>query len=83
MASLITFGRVIHSTATVTYDFSDFTEVVVFSVFSVVVTQSTEFSVKVNIDADIVHNLDVTQVGSSVRIGPLTRLWPVPRRGFS
>lgn len=58
-------------TTTVTFDFSDFTEISVVSVFRVAVTQSADFLVEVTIDEDVVDRVDVTQSGSRLRIGLL------------
>ena len=58
-------------TTTVTFDFVDFTEISVVSVFNVTVTQSPDFLVEVTIDQDAVDRVDVTQAGSRLTIGLL------------
>lgn len=68
LANEITFGRVIDPTTTVTFDFNNFTDISVLSIFNVTVTQGPDFSVEVTIDEDIVDNLIVTQTGSRLSL---------------
>lgn len=58
-------------TTTVSFDFENFTEVSVFSVFGVTVNQGPEFSVQVTIDAEAMNDLDVTLTGSRLNLGLL------------
>ncbi|MDJ0655134.1 MAG: DUF2807 domain-containing protein [Xanthomonadales bacterium] len=54
---------------TTRFEFTDFNEITVFSVFNLAVSQGDDFLVEVTIDADAVDRLDVTQTGSRLRIG--------------
>jgi hypothetical protein len=65
-ANRVTFGRLVDETATLTFDFSNFTDISVLSVFKVTVIQGPEYSVEVTVDADIVNNVQVTQTGATV-----------------
>lgn len=71
LAEVINFGRIVDSTTTVTFDFRDFTNIVVGTVFNVVITQGPEFSIAVTIDADEANRVSVTQSGSTLNFGLL------------
>ncbi|MCP4300173.1 MAG: hypothetical protein GY783_06295 [Gammaproteobacteria bacterium] len=65
-ANRVTFGRLVNETAILAFDFSNFTDISVLSVFKVTVIQGPEYSVEVTVDADIVNNVQVTQTGATV-----------------
>jgi hypothetical protein len=67
-ANRLTFGHIIDDTTTLTYGFIGFTEINVPTVFNVQVTQGTEFSVEVVIDADAASRAQVTQSGTELTI---------------
>ena len=69
LANEINFGRVASPTTTVTFDLDNFTDISIFSVFFVEVTQDSDFLVEVTIDSDDVNRLDVTQNGATLNIG--------------
>ena len=69
LANEIDFGSVVGPTTTTTFDFEDFTDISIFSVFPVEVSQNPDYLVEVTIDNDDVNRLDVSQTGSNVRIG--------------
>ncbi len=71
LASEILFGRFVEPTETVTFDFENFTEMSVFSVFKVTVAQAPEFLVEITIDEEVVDELDITQSGSRLNMGLL------------
>ncbi|MGI9205718.1 MAG: DUF5666 domain-containing protein [Woeseiaceae bacterium] len=71
LANVINFGRVVDSTTTMTFDFRDFTEISVGTVFNVAVSQGPEFSIEVTIDADEEDRVSVTQSGSTLSLGLL------------
>lgn len=65
-ANRVIFGRLVDETASLAFDFSNFTDVSILSVFKVTVIQGPEYSVEVTGDADIVNNVRVTQTGATV-----------------
>jgi len=67
-ANRITFGRFASETAVLAFDFNNFTEVSVPTVFNLTVTQGSGFSVEVVVDADVQNRVDVTQAGSKLNI---------------
>lgn len=69
LAAEISFDRTVEETETVTYEFKDFTDIVIASVFEVEVTQSSDFLVEVTIDRDAVSSLAVMQNGSTINLG--------------
>ncbi|NNE35569.1 MAG: hypothetical protein HKN13_10040, partial [Rhodothermales bacterium] len=71
LANEITFGRIVGATTTVSFDFSDFTEINVRDVFNVTVSPSSEFLVEVTIDEEDANRVDVTQSGPTLNIGLL------------
>lgn len=71
LANEINIGRIVSPTTTVTFNLENFTDISIFSVFRVEVTQSPDFLVEVTIDSDDVNRLDVTQTGSVLTIGLL------------
>jgi hypothetical protein len=70
-ANAITFGNVIDPTTTVTFNFANFTEISVPTVFKVTVAQGPDFSVQATVDSDIVNRIDVSQTGSRLNIALL------------
>ena len=68
VADRITFGRVIDPTTTASFDFADFDEVAVSSVFNATITQGPEFAVAVTVDEDVIENVDVTQTGNRLNV---------------
>ena len=50
------------------FDFTDFTEISVPTVFNVTVVQGQEFMVQVTVDEDVADRIDVTQTGSVLSI---------------
>ena len=71
MANRVTFGRTVSDTATFTFNFRDFTEISVPTVFNIMVTRGPEFSVAVTVDEGIQNRIDVTQIGSRLNIALL------------
>ncbi|MEJ2130637.1 MAG: DUF5666 domain-containing protein, partial [Gammaproteobacteria bacterium] len=69
LAQVVTIGTSLEETSTVTFDFADFTEIFVSSVFNVVVIRDPEFSVEVTIDTDVLDNLQITQSGTALLMG--------------
>jgi len=67
-ANRITLGRIIESTVTLAFDYRDFSEINVPTVFNVMVTQGPEFSVEVVIDEEASDRVDVTQTGGVLNI---------------
>lgn len=61
-------GRSLAQSTTVPFDFEDFTEISVSTVFNVMVTRAPDFLVEVTIDEDEINSLDVTQTGSRLEI---------------
>ena len=55
-------------TTTVTFDFSNFSEISVTSVFNVTAVQGSDFSVAVTIDEDVADRVAVTQTGPTLNI---------------
>jgi hypothetical protein len=71
LADEIIFGSVVGPTTTTTFAFENFTDISIFSVFKVEISQSPDYLVEVTIDNDDVNRLDVSQTGSDLRIGLL------------
>lgn len=69
LANVVTFGGALNGTTTVTFDFADFSEIFVSSVFEVLAIQDPEFAVEVTIDADAIGSLKVTQSGAALLLG--------------
>lgn len=69
LANEISFGSVVGPATTTTFDFENFTDISIFSVFEVEVSQNPDYLVEVTIDNDDVNRLDVSQTGSNIRIG--------------
>ena len=67
-ANRITFGRLVGNTTTLTFDYQDFNEIYVSTVFNVTVTQGPEFSVTVIVDEEAQDRIDVTRTGSRLNI---------------
>ena len=67
-ANRVTFGRLASETTTLTFGFTDFTEISVPTVFAVTVTQGPDYSVEVTVDEEVVDRIDVTQTGSRLSI---------------
>jgi hypothetical protein len=68
LANAITFGSVLDPTTTMAFDFANFTEISVPTVFNVTVTQGSDFSVEVTVDEDVTDRIDVTQTGTRLSI---------------
>jgi len=68
MADRITIGHTVSATVTLEYEFRDFTEISVPSVFNVIVTQGPEYSVEVVVDAEASNRVEVTQIGPRLNI---------------
>ena len=71
-ANRISIGHVIDPTTTLEFDFRDFTEIFVPTVFNVTVTQGPDYSVKVIIDSEAGNRVDVSKTGSTLNIALLT-----------
>ena len=67
-ASRISFGRPLDTVAALSFDVVDFTRVAVPTVFSITVSQGTEYSVEVLIDADAADRVNVSRSGSTLTI---------------
>ena len=67
----VTFGHLLGNTTTQTFDFRDFTEVSVPTVFNVTVTQGPDFSIAVTVDEEAQNRIDVSQAGSTLNIALL------------
>lgn len=63
-ANRITFGHTVDETATLVFDFSNFTEISFPTVFNAIVSHGPDFSVEVIVDAEAASRIDVTQTGS-------------------
>jgi hypothetical protein len=70
-ADRITFGHEVVNTARLAYDYRDFTEISVPTVFTLTVSQGSEFSVEVFVDSGYEDRIDVTQAGSRLAIALL------------
>jgi|TARA_B100002003_G_scaffold200358_1_gene191646 hypothetical protein len=64
LAHAITLRDFNKETTVVDFEFDDFTEISVSSVFKVHIIQDTQYSVQVTIDADVADNLLLTQTGT-------------------
>lgn len=67
-AHRISFGHVANVTTTLAFDFSDFSEIYVPTVFNVAVTRGPEFSVQVIVDAHAADRVAVTKTGARLDI---------------
>ena len=67
-ANRVTFGHIVSDTATLSFGFTGFTEINVPTAFNVMVTQGSDFSVEVVVDADVANRIDVTQTGTRLNI---------------
>ena len=67
-ANRVTFGHIVSDTATLSFGFTGFTEINVPTIFNVMVTQGSDFSVEVVVDADVANRIDVTQTGTRLNI---------------
>jgi hypothetical protein len=67
-ANLVTLGRALETTTTLTYDLHDFSEISVPTVFHVSVAQGADYSVEIIVDAEASDRVNVTQVGSRLNI---------------
>lgn len=72
LANEISIGSVDDPTTTLTFDFADFTDISVSTVFNVTVTHGSDFSVEVIADSDVANRVEVTQTGSSLSIALAT-----------
>ncbi|MDH3646798.1 MAG: DUF5666 domain-containing protein [Gammaproteobacteria bacterium] len=71
LASEITFGSVAGPTETVTFELSDFSDISVFSVFNVEITQDPAYLVEVTIDTEDSNRLDISTTGSTLSMSLL------------
>ncbi len=71
-ANRVTFGRLNHNTVTLDFNFTDFTEISVPTVFNVTVTQGPDHSVEVMVNENVANRIDVTQSGSRLNIALLS-----------
>ena len=69
LANRVTFGRPVFDRTRVTFDFENFTELSVFGLSRVTVTQGPDFFVEATGNAAIINDIQVTQVGDTVMIG--------------
>ena len=70
-AEHITFGEVASQTATLMYEFDDFTNISVPTVFGISVTQGPGFSIEVIIDEEAANRVEVTKNGLTLSIALL------------
>lgn len=68
LADRITFGRLVDTVSTLTYDIANFTEISVPTVFGITVSQGAEYSVEVAIDSEAANRVSVTRNGSTLTI---------------
>jgi len=69
LASRVTFGRPVGDRTVVTFDFENFTNISVFGLSRVRVTQRPNYSVEATGNADIINDIQVTQNGDTVTFG--------------
>ena len=69
VANELTFGRPAFDRTTVTFDFENFTNISVFGLSRVTVSQGPTFSVAATGNADIINDIQVTQSGDTVTFG--------------
>ena len=69
VANQLTFGRPAFDRTTVTFDFENFTNISVFGLSRVTVSQGSTFSVEATGNADIINDIQVTQNGDTVTFG--------------
>jgi hypothetical protein len=69
LANRVTFGRPVFDRTRVTFDFENFTNISVFGLSRVTVTQGPDFFVEATGNAAIINDIQVTQVGDTVMIG--------------
>jgi hypothetical protein len=67
-AERVTFGEIGSHTATLAYDFDGFTSIGVPTVFGILVTQGSEYSIEVMIDEEAADRVEVTKDGSTLTI---------------
>lgn len=70
-ANRISFGRLVNDITTLVFGFSDFTEISVPTVFNVVVTQGSDFSVEVAVDEDVANRIEVTKADPMLTVALL------------
>lgn len=71
MTNRVTFGHLLNNTTTLTFGFSDFTEISVPTVFHLVVTQGPVYSVAVTVDEEVVDHVNVTKTSNRLTIDML------------
>ena len=69
LANVITFGRPDFNRTTMTYDFDNFTKILVLGLANVMVAQGADFSIEVTADADVINDVQVIQTGDTVSFG--------------
>jgi len=67
-ANRVTLGRVVDPTVTLAFDYRDFTEINIPTVFNVTVTQGSDFSIEVVIDEEASNRVNITQTGAVLNI---------------
>lgn len=66
MAREVTFGRPDFDRATLTFNFNDFTNISLDDLAVVTVIQDADFSIEVTADADVINDVQVSQIGDRV-----------------
>ena len=69
LANEVTFGRPVSNRTTLTFDFSNFTNISVFGLSRVTVVQGPDFSVEATGHVDIINDIQVSQDGDTVTLG--------------
>ena len=69
LANLVTFGEPVINRTARTFDFEDFTNISVFGLARVTVTQATDFSIQVTAAAPFIDRVEVTRSGDTVTLG--------------
>ena len=70
LANEVTIGRPVNDRTTLTFDYTNFTNISVLGLSKVTVVQRPDFSVEVTADAGIVSDVQVTQTGDTVSFEP-------------
>lgn len=66
LAREVTFGRPDFDRATLTFNFNDFTNISLDDLAVVTVIQDADFSIEVTADADVINDVQVSQIGDRV-----------------
>jgi hypothetical protein len=67
-ADRITFGLLVNTVATLTFDLANFTEISVPTVFGITVSQGPEYLVEVSVDTEAAGRVNVSRSGSTLTI---------------